>query len=156
IMLNLNEEREIQEAFEKIMKNAKKVAASSKLLGVLIAPMAPRGQECIIGMVRNPQFGPVVMFGLGGIFVEVLKDVSFRVIPLTDLDVDTMIKEIKGYPLLTGIRGEKPKDIDVLKDIIIRISQMAVDHPEIREVDLNPIIAHEDGTSVVDARILIG
>jgi len=156
IVLNLNGEREIQDAFEKIMKNAKKIAASSKTIGVLIAPMAPRGEECIIGMVRNPQFGPVVMFGLGGIFVEVLKDVSFRVVPLTDLDVDTMIKEIKGYPLLTGIRGEKPKDIDVLKDIIIRISQMAVDHPEIREVDLNPIIAHEKGASVVDARILIG
>ncbi len=156
IMLNLKEEREIQEAFEKIMKNAEKVTASSKILGVLIAPMAPRGQECIIGMVRNPQFGPVIMFGLGGIFVEVLKDVSFRMIPLTDLDVDTMIKEIKGYPLLAGIRGEKQKDIAVLKDIIIRISQMAVDHPEIREVDLNPIIAHEKGASVVDARILIG
>ncbi|MBU1712036.1 MAG: acetate--CoA ligase family protein [Proteobacteria bacterium] len=156
IMLNLKEEREIQEAFEKIMKNAEKVTASSKIMGVLIAPMAPRGQECIIGMVRNPQFGPVIMFGLGGIFVEVLKDVSFRMIPLTDLDVDTMIKEIKGYPLLAGIRGEKQKDIAVLKDIITRISQMAVDHPEIREVDLNPIIAHEKGASVVDARILIG
>ncbi len=156
IMLNLKEEREIQEAFEKIMKNAEKVTASSKIMGVLIAPMASRGQECIIGMVRNPQFGPVIMFGLGGIFVEVLKDVSFRMIPLTDLDVDTMIKEIKGYPLLAGIRGEKQKDIAVLKDIITRISQMAVDHPEIREVDLNPIIAHEKGASVVDARILIG
>ncbi len=156
ILLNVNTEREIQEAFKKIMKNAEKVTTASKILGVLIAPMAPPGQECIIGMVRNPQFGPVIMFGLGGIFVEVLRDVSFRVIPLTDLDTAAMIKDIKGYPLLAGIRGQKQKDIEVLKDTIARISQMVIDHPEIQEVDLNPIIAHEQGASVVDARILIG
>lgn len=156
ILLNLTTESEIQEAFKTIMKNAEKVTVAAKILGVLIAPMAPPGQECIIGMVRNPQFGPVIMFGLGGIFVEVLKDVSFRVIPLTDQDTAGMIQEIKGYPLLAGIRGQKQKDIDVLKDSIARISQMVVDHPEIQEVDLNPIIVHEQGASVVDARILIG
>ena len=156
ILLNLTTEREIQEAFKTIMKNAEKVTAAAKILGVLIAPMAPPGQECIIGMVRNPQFGPVIMFGLGGIFVEVLKDVSFRVIPLTDQDTAGMIQEIKGYPLLAGIRGQKQKDINMLKDSIARISQMVVDHPEIQEVDLNPIIVHEQGASVVDARILIG
>ena len=156
ILLNLTTESEIQEAFKTIMKNAEKVTAAAKILGVLIAPMAPPGQECIIGMVRNPQFGPVIMFGLGGIFVEVLKDVSFRVIPLTDQDTAGMIQEIKGYPLLAGIRGQKQKDINMLKDSIARISQMVVDHPEIQEVDLNPIIVHEQGASVVDARILIG
>ena len=155
VMLNLKEDKEVRDAFDNIIKNAEKVASPSKILGALVSPMAPKGQECIIGMVRNPQFGPVVMFGLGGIFVEVLKDVSFRVTPLTDLDIDEMIQEIKGYPLLTGMRGEEPKDINTLKDIIIRISKMAIDNPEIKEVDLNPIIVHEKGASIVDARILI-
>lgn len=155
IMLNLQDENEVEVAFDRIMENAKKVASPSSILGVLISPMAPKGQECIIGMVRDPQFGPVVMFGLGGIFVEVLKDVSFRVSPLTDIDIDEMVKEIKGYPLLTGIRGEKPRDIDIIKDVIVRISRMAIDNPEIKEVDINPIIVHEKGASVVDARIII-
>lgn len=155
VMLNLNKEREVEGAFDRIINNAEKITSPSRIMGILVSPMAPRGQECIIGMVRNPQFGPVVMFGLGGIFVEVLKDVSFRVTPLTDLDVDEMITEIKGYPLLTGLRGETPKDIITLKDIIIRISKMATDNPEVQEVDLNPIIVHEKSASIVDARIII-
>lgn len=155
VMLNLKEDKEVESAFDRIINNAEKVSSPSRIIGVLVSSMAPKGQECIIGMVRNPQFGPVVMFGLGGIFVEVLKDVSFRVTPLTNLDVDEMITEIKGYPLLTGIRGEEPKDINTLKDIIIRISKMAIDNPEIKEVDLNPIIVHEKGVSIVDARIIL-
>ena len=106
-------------------------------------------------MVKNPQFGPVIMFGLGGIFVEVLKDVSFRITPITDLDLDEMFTEIKGYPLLTGVRGEAPKDIKTLKGIISKIAQMAMDNPEINEVDLNPIIVHTTGASIVDARIIL-
>jgi len=118
--------------------------------------MAPKGQECIIGMIRNPQFGAVLMFGLGGIFVEVLKDVSFRVIPPTDLDLEEMVSEIKGYPLLAGVRGQKPKDTGILKEILRRLAQLADDHPEIAEVDINPVIVHEQGASVVDARVIIG
>jgi acyl-CoA synthetase (NDP forming) len=106
-------------------------------------------------MIRNPQFGAVVMFGLGGIFVEVLKDVSFRVVPLTDLDVGEMIHEIKGYPLLAGIRGQKPKDTGTLKEILRRLAQLAADHPEIQEVDINPVIVHEQGASIVDARVIL-
>ncbi|MFQ6126177.1 MAG: acetate--CoA ligase family protein [Candidatus Heimdallarchaeota archaeon] len=155
VMLNLREESKVESAFDRIITNAEKVTSPSRIVGVLVSPMAPKGQECIIGMVRNLQFGPVVMFGLGGVFVEVLKDVSFRVTPLTDLDVDEMITEIKGYPLLTGMRGEAPKDISTLKDIIIRISKMVLDNPEVKEVDLNPIIAHERSASIVDARIII-
>ena len=128
---------------------------SGRILGVLVAPMAKKGQECIIGMIRNPQFGAVVMFGLGGIFVEVLKDVSFRVAPLSDLDLEEMIHEIKGYPLLGGVRGQKPKDTAILRDVLRRVAQMATDHPEILEVDINPIIVHEQGASVVDARVII-
>jgi acetyltransferase len=155
ILLNLADEKAVREGFAQVVANAGKVSLPEKVLGVLIAPMAPKGQECIIGMIRNPQFGAVVMFGLGGIFVEVLKDVSFRVVPLTDLDVGEMIHEIKGYPLLAGIRGQKPKDTGTLKEILRRLAQLAADHPEIQEVDINPVIVHEQGASIVDARVIL-
>jgi acyl-CoA synthetase (NDP forming) len=106
-------------------------------------------------MIRDPQFGPVVMFGLGGIFVEVLKDVSFRIAPLTDQDIDEMIKEIKGYKILTGIRGGKPKDTGAIRNILARLSDVAVDNPEIMEIDLNPVIVHDKGASIVDSRMII-
>ena len=107
-------------------------------------------------MIRDRQFGPVIMFGLGGIFVEVLKDVAFRVAPLAQEDIDDMVKEIKGYPVLEGIRGESCKDIEALKSTLAKLSQIAIDNPEIREVDLNPVIVHEKGASIVDSRIIIG
>jgi acyl-CoA synthetase (NDP forming) len=152
IVLNLADEKAVREGFATVTANASRV--SGRILGVLVAPMAPRGQECIIGMIRNPQFGAVLMFGLGGIFVEVLKDVSFRVAPPSDLDIEEMLREIKGYPLLAGIRGQQPKDTAIIKDVLGRVAQMAADHPEIREVDINPIIVHEQGASIVDARII--
>ena len=155
IKLNLKNEAEVLEAFEEIMSNACKVTTRDRVLGTLISPMAAPGQECIIGMIRDPQFGPVTMFGLGGIFVEVLKDVSFRVAPLMDEDIDEMIKEIKGYKVLAGIRGEKARDLDAIRHILARISDIAIDHPEIQEVDLNPVIVHEKGASIVDSRMII-
>jgi len=138
------------------MVNAEKATTKERIVGTLISPMAAPGQECIIGMIRDPQFGPVIMFGLGGIFVEVLKDVYFRVAPLAQEDIDEMIEEIKGYRVLTGIRGEKAKDVDVIKDIIAKLSRMAIDNPEIKEIDLNPVIVHEKGASIVDSRMIIG
>ncbi len=117
--------------------------------------MVEDGQECIIGMIRDPQFGPVIMFGLGGIFVEILKDVSFRVAPLSEEDIDEMIKEIKGYKVLTGIRGEKHKDIDAIRNILARLSDFAIDNPEVKETDLNPVIVHEKGASIVDSRMIL-
>ena len=155
ILLNKGDETAVREGFAKIVANASRISNPETVRGVLISPMALKGQECIIGMTRNPQFGVVLMFGLGGIFVEVLKDVSFRVAPLLDLDLEEMIHEIKGYPLLSGFRGQKPKDTVILKDLLQRIAQMAADHPEIQEVDINPIIVHEQGASIVDARIII-
>ncbi|MBW2559383.1 MAG: acetate--CoA ligase family protein [Deltaproteobacteria bacterium] len=155
IRLGLNSDRDVKNAFRGIFKNAEKVTAKEKILGTLISPMAAPGQECIIGMVRDSQFGPVIMFGLGGIFVEVLKDVSFRVAPLATEDIEEMIREIKGYKILTGVRGEKPKDIEAIKEILAKLSQIAIDNPEIQEVDLNPVIVHEKGASIVDSRVLI-
>jgi len=156
ILLDLGDPESVRKGFAQIIANAGRASDPSKIVGVLVAPMAPKGQECIIGMIRNPHFGPVVMFGLGGIFVEVLRDVSFRVVPPTDLDLDEMVREIRGYPLLAGVRGRKPLDEAILKDILAKVARMAAAHPEIREVDLNPVIVHERGASVVDARILIG
>ncbi|MDZ4164463.1 MAG: acetate--CoA ligase family protein [Smithellaceae bacterium] len=155
ILLNLADEKAVREGFAAVVANAGKVSLPEKVLGVLVAPMAPTGQECIIGMIRNPQFGAVLMFGLGGIFVEILKDVSFRVIPPTDLDLEEMVHEIQGYPLLAGVRGQKPKDTGILKEILRRVAQLATDHPEIQEVDINPVIVHEQGASVVDARVIL-
>lgn len=155
ILLNLGNKKTVREGFTKIIANTSGICGTDKPHGVLVAPMAPKGQECIIGMTRNPQFGTVLMFGLGGIFVEILKDVSFRVAPLADIDLEEMIHDIRGYPLLAGARGQKPKDTGILKDVLHKIARLAADLPEIQEVDINPIIAHEQGASVVDARIII-
>jgi acyl-CoA synthetase (NDP forming) len=156
IRLDLKNEKDMEKAFEEIIENACKVTTKDRILGTLVSPMAARGQECIIGMIRDPQFGPVIMFGLGGIFVEVLKDVSFRVAPLAEEDIDQMIMDIKGYKVLTGIRGEEPRDIDAIKDILAKVSEIAIDNPEINEIDLNPVIVHEKGASIVDSRVILG
>ena len=155
IRLNLNHTDEIQQAFDEIHQNALRVTEPSRIRGVLVSPMARPGQECILGMIRDPQFGPVLMFGLGGVFVEVLKDVSFRVTPVRNEDLHSMIREIRGFPLLTGVRGEGPKDIESLKEMLAILSILVDTYPEIEEIDLNPVIVHENGASAVDSRILL-
>jgi len=155
VKLNLKDEEAVVRAFGEIAERAASVTTQERVLGSMLSPMAPGGQECILGMIRDNQFGPVIMFGLGGIFVEVLKDVSFRVAPMTEQDLDDMIQEIKGYRLLTGIRGEKAKDIGAIKEILAKLNEIAVDNPEIREIDLNPVIVHEQGASIVDSRVIL-
>lgn len=156
IQLGLRDSDDVKRGFDTIVKNSRQVTSEERILGALVSPMVAKGQECIIGMIKDRQFGPVIMFGLGGIFVEVMKDVSFRVAPVGEEDIDEMIKEVKGYKILTGIRGEKPKDIETIKNILSKLSQIAVDNPEIEEIDLNPVIVHEKGASIVDSRIIIG
>jgi len=117
--------------------------------------MAPPGIEVIAGLTQDAQFGPVVMFGLGGIFVEVYRDVSFRLIPLTEPDAAAMIREIKASPVLQGVRGRHPADLQALADLLLKVSRIAEENPEIAEMDLNPIIVYEKGLSVVDARVLL-
>jgi acyl-CoA synthetase (NDP forming) len=155
VRLHVKDQKELARAFEEIMANACRVTTKDRVLGALVSPMAPSGQECILGMVQDHQFGPVVMFGLGGIFVEVLKDVAFRVCPLTEEDIDEMIQETKGFKILTGTRGQKPKDIQALKDLLARLSEIAMENPRIEEIDLNPVISHEKGVSIVDSRIIL-
>lgn len=155
VKLNLKDEKEAARAFGEIIEKACAVTSRERVLGSMLSPMAPSGQECILGLIRDKQFGPVIMFGLGGIFVEVLKDVSFRVAPLTEQDADDMIREIRGYRLLAGIRGEKAKDIAAIKEILLKLNEIALDNPEIQEIDLNPVIVHEKGASIVDSRVIL-
>ena len=117
--------------------------------------MARPGTEVIIGMSKDPQFGPVLMFGLGGIFVEIMKDVSFRIVPLTKRDADEMIHEIKGFPVLTGYRGQEVASLAHLQDILMKVSEFAEKNPEVKEIDLNPVLAYKDGAIAVDARVIL-
>ena len=155
VRLDLRSPNDVRDSFDLMVYRAGRYVPGAQIWGCQVQQMVSGGREILLGMSRDPQFGPVIMFGLGGIFVEVLKDVSFRVAPLADEDIDDMIQEIKGYRILTGIRGEKPTDIPAIKNIIVRVSEIAVDNPEIQEIDLNPVIVHEKGASIVDSRIIL-
>ena len=155
VKLNLNSEDEVVRAFDEIVKAAKKHKPKANIEGVSVQPMAKPGIEVIIGMSKDQQFGPVLMFGLGGILVEVLKDVSFRIVPLTKRDAREMIKEIKGYPILQGYRGHEPANIETLEDILLKVSKFVESEPAIKELDINPIFAYKDGALALDARIIL-
>ncbi|MBK6765637.1 MAG: acetate--CoA ligase family protein [bacterium] len=126
--------------------------------GVSIEPMVSGGREIVMGITADPVFGPLIMFGMGGIYVEVLKDVSFRLAPLADTDIEAMIKSLRGYPILNGVRGEKSVNFERIHELTFRLSQLAVDFPEIRELDMNPLLAFPEAERcvVVDARIKLG
>ncbi|TLX84638.1 MAG: acetate--CoA ligase family protein [Thaumarchaeota archaeon] len=155
VKVGLKTSHEVKRAFKEIIKNAKKYDKKAIIKGVLVQEMVKGGKETIIGSKLEPGFGPVVMFGMGGIYVEVLKDVTFRVAPLTDSEADEMILSIKTNKLLQGVRGEKPSDIIKLSECIQRISQLVTDFQEIKELDMNPVLVFEKGKGckVVDIRI---
>jgi acyl-CoA synthetase (NDP forming) len=155
VLVNLKSAEEVEVGFKKIMENAKKYKVDARIEGILIQKMAPQGTEVIVGAVKDPQFGQTVMFGLGGIFVELLKDVNFRVAPLTLQDGKDMITSLKAFPLLNGYRGQKPADLEALAEILVNVSRLVMDHPEIKELDLNPIMAYPKGAKTVDARIIL-
>lgn len=155
VKLGLGSEQEVADAYDEIMASVKQRQATAKVEGVSVQQMARPGVEVIIGMSQDPQFGPVLMFGLGGILVEILKDVSFRIVPLTARDAREMIRDIKGYPVLEGFRGQEPADIPFLEDQLLKVSQFVEQNPEIRELDLNPVFAYSDGAVAVDARVVL-
>jgi len=155
VKLGLKSVSEIRMAYREIMDAIKKQNPCAVIEGVTVQKMAKSGIEVIVGASKDPQFGPVLMFGLGGVFVEVLKDVSFRIIPINRKDAREMIEEIKGYPLLQGYRGKKPADLPALIEILFKISRLMEENPEIKELDLNPVIAYEKGALAVDARIIL-
>jgi acyl-CoA synthetase (NDP forming) len=156
VVLNISSEDGVRAAFDAIMHNARTYKPDARIHGVLIQKMArPGATEVIMGASKDPQFGPVVMFGLGGIFVEVLKDVSFRAAPVSPSEALEMIKEIKSYEIIKGYRGKKPKDIEYLAETISRLSQLITDFPEIKEIDANPAMLYEDDLDIVDALITL-
>ena len=155
VKLGLDTAAEVGQAFDDIMAAIKKAYPQAKIQGVSVQKMARPGVEVIVGISKDAQFGPVLMFGLGGVLVEILKDVSFRIVPLVKRDAAEMIREIKGYPLLEGYRGQEPVDVANLEDMILKVSDFVEKHPEIKELDLNPIFAYKDGAVAVDARVVL-
>ncbi|MFW9977793.1 MAG: acetate--CoA ligase family protein [Candidatus Thorarchaeota archaeon] len=162
VKINLKNDDDVRKAFAEIIENAKKYGEKKGIdvdlsRGVFISQFADMGTEVIVGVTKDPQFGHAIMFGLGGIFVEVLKDVTFRLIPLTEIDAREMVSEIKAAKILEGVRGQGPRDIDALVDVILAVSKMIDENPEINELDCNPTFVYEKGKGVlvVDARILI-
>lgn len=156
VVLDVRDEKEVKAAYQAIYKSVDEKMPDAKVRGIWVTEMAKKGEEVILGIKRDPAFGPVVMFGLGGIFVEVFKDVKFKVAPLSDHDAQEMITGIKGYKLLSGARGRMPHDIDSIKNCIFRLSQLAIDFPQIKELDINPIMVYEEGQGcvVTDAKIM--
>ncbi len=153
VKLNVGRE-EVIRTFHELVKRAEDYLKAD-VEGVLVQKMMPQGREVIVGMKRDPQFGPLVMFGMGGIYVEVFKDVSFRIAPFSKRDAEEMVKEVKAYRILKGVRGERPSDIDSLVDVIVRVSKMCLDIEEIVEMDLNPVFVYEKGCCVVDAKMVL-
>ena len=155
VKLDIKSARGVGVAYREIVASVRQKQPSARLLGVSVQKMARPGVEVIIGMSKDPQFGPVLMFGLGGILVEVLKDVAFRIVPLSRRDASEMIREIKGFPILKGYRGLDPVDIAVLEDLLLKVSVLVEKNPDIAELDLNPIFAYKDGAVAVDARVVL-
>ncbi len=158
VLLNLQSADAVREAFESIRATATAQKAADSMEGVLIQPMLKGGVEVMVGMSEEPRFGPLIAFGLGGIHVEVLGDVAFRMTPLTDRDADEMVKSIRGYRLLKGYRNLPPADIPAVEELLLRLSRLVEEVPEIRELDLNPVFVfpEDQGCIIIDARIRVG
>jgi len=156
VRLNIKSEEETREAFDEIVACAKNYDSKAEIRGVLIEKMVKPSTEIIVGVTRDPTFGPAIMFGLGGIFVELLKDVSFRIAPINKDDALEMIHEIKALPMLQGFRGGPNVKLELIVDILLKISQLTIDYiDDILEIDLNPIFAYDDKILTVDARIIL-
>ena len=155
VLLNLNTKDEVERGFSRIVSNAKEFKKNVRIDGVLVQRMVPSGLEIIVGGLRDPQFGPVVMFGLGGIFTEVLKDVTFGLAPLGESEAREMIRGIRGYRALTGFREQPAIDERAITKTIVQVSKIIDENQQIDQIDLNPVMTYKRGCSVVDARILL-
>ena len=155
VELNLADAGDVRAAYDRMMAAVAENAPGSSVDGVSVQQMAAQGTEVIIGTTTDPQFGPVLAFGLGGIMVEVLQDVAFRIVPLEARDARQIVREIRGYPVLEGVRGQAGADLDALEAMILQVSAFANEHPEVAELDLNPVFAYPDGAIAVDARVVL-
>jgi acetate---CoA ligase (ADP-forming) len=157
VILNVHGADEARAAFRKIHQNVGKAVPGATIQGILVEQMAGKGVEVILGASRDPRFGPLMMFGLGGTLVEVLKDVSFRLAPMWQISAERMVRQIRSFKVLDGFRGNPPSDIGAIVDTLLRLSAMVCNHPEISELDINPLIvyARGQGCSVADSRIML-
>ncbi|MEM1682320.1 MAG: acetate--CoA ligase family protein [Sulfolobales archaeon] len=157
VKVNISSESEVRKWFDTIIQNVRSKAPTAKVAGILVQEMVPQDLEVIVGSTRDPVFGPVVMFGLGGIFVEVLKDVSLRITPITVYDAEEMIREIRAASILEGYRGAPPRDKKAIIDLIIKVGRLMDEVPEVTDIDLNPVMVFPEGrgAKIADARILI-
>lgn len=151
VKLNLKDKKEVEQAYEDLMKIPSQTEKNISVQKMADEPIT----ELIIGMTTDPQFGPALMFGIGGILVELLEDVSFRIAPITEYDAKEMIHEIKGFPILDGYRGKPKADINAIIEVLLKISDLVIKHEEIKEIDLNPVFIYEKGLVCVDARIIL-
>jgi acetate---CoA ligase (ADP-forming) len=155
VKVGLRSKDDVAMAYENILKAAREKAPNAVIEGISVQKMADPGLELVIGMTRDSQFGPMIMFGLGGTLVEILKDIAFRFVPLTGQDSKEMIRQVKAYRLLEGYRGQPAVDIGNLEELLLKVSRMIEENPEIKEMDINPLIAYPDGAVAVDARIIL-
>jgi len=157
VIVDIRNAKEVRTAYGKLIKSLSRGKKKQRVTEVLLQQMLRGGVETVFGMTHDPSFGPLMMFGLGGIYVEVMKDVSFKIHPLTDKDAEEMIQSVRGYPLLTGFRGSKPVNMDILKEMLLRLSQLVSDFPEIEEFDINPFFTGPERSQckAVDARIIL-
>jgi len=155
VQLNLHNAAEVRQAYRAILQSTAAHAPGARIAGVAVQPMAKPGVEVIIGMSQDATFGPVLMFGLGGVLVEVLQDVAFRIVPLSQRDAAEMIRDIKGFPLLQGHRGAPAADLGALERMLLTLSEFVAHTPAIKEIDLNPVYAYPQGALAVDARIIL-
>lgn len=155
VLLNIKSLSDTGQGFSRILMNAKQYDPKAEIEGVLVQKMMPQSTEVIIGGLIDPQFGQTLMFGLGGIFVEILRDVTFRIAPITEQDARQMIHEISAYPILKGYRGQSPADEEALVYMMLKASDLVMENPEINQMDLNPVMIYEKGASIVDARMLL-
>jgi acetyltransferase len=146
-----------RDTYELIEYRARKYSPGARIWGVLVQEMVRKGREILVGVTRDPQFGPLVAVGMGGIYVEVFKDIAFRLAPISECEVSEQLRSIRTYPLLRGVRGEPPADIAMIEETVLRVSQLVTDFPEIVEMDINPLVVHNqgEGAIVLDARIIL-
>lgn len=155
VALGLESASAVRRAYGEMLERVRAAAPKAHIDGVSVQQQAVPGTEVIVGATTDPQFGPVMMFGLGGVFVEVLKDVSFRIVPLERRDARQMIREINGFPILQGVRGQKGADLKALEKLVLDVSKLVWKRGDIAELDLNPVFAYPDGALAVDARIVL-
>ncbi len=156
VKVDLKDADEVAAAYDAIMTSCRQGFPQAAIEGVTVQNMAAPGLEVIVGLATDPQFGPVMMFGLGGVWVELLEDVSFKLVPLSRSDAKKAVREIRAARLLDGFRGSLPVDTGALEDILLRVSDFAEKTPAVAEMDLNPIFAYPDGAVAVDARVILG